>query len=91
MAHIPLPLFVTRLQAHGAWGEGWTRGEDFASIREGDIRCVAATPVASPESLSATVPVPFKSNHFVNLGRSGSRLTKLNLTTLSIWVDLARD
>ena len=57
MAHIPLPLFVTRLQAHGAWGKGWTLGEDFASIREGDIRCVAATPVASPESLSATVPI----------------------------------
>jgi hypothetical protein len=33
MAHLPLPLFVTRLQAHGAWGKGWTRGEDFASIR----------------------------------------------------------
>ena len=33
MAHIPLPLFVTRLQAHGAWGKGWTRGEDFASTR----------------------------------------------------------
>ena len=61
MAHIPLPLFVTRLQAHGAWGKGWTLGEDFASIREGDIRCVAATPGASPESLSATVPVPVKS------------------------------
>ena len=53
MAHIPLPLFVTRLQAHGAWGKGWTRGEDFASTRV--TQCNSAGAVAQVSGYRAYV------------------------------------